>query len=79
MPRSVAGLPAIADDSGLEVDALHGAPGIWSARYAGPGADDAANNAKLLRDLADVPDAARAARATAARWCSCAGRKIRRR
>jgi XTP/dITP diphosphohydrolase len=58
----VSGLPAIADDSGLEVDALHGAPGIWSARYAGPGADDAANNAKLLQDLADVPDQQRSAR-----------------
>jgi XTP/dITP diphosphohydrolase len=58
----VSGLPAIADDSGLEVDALHGAPGIWSARFAGPGADDAANNAKLLHDLADVPEPRRGAR-----------------
>ena len=58
----VSGLPAIADDSGLEVDALHGAPGIYSARYAGPGADDAANNARLLRDLETVPDAGRSAR-----------------
>ncbi len=56
------GLPAIADDSGLEVDALAGAPGIYSARYAGPGADDQANNAKLLAELAGVPDAARTAR-----------------
>ncbi|WP_295540890.1 RdgB/HAM1 family non-canonical purine NTP pyrophosphatase [uncultured Thiohalocapsa sp.] len=55
-------LPAIADDSGIEVDALNGAPGIYSARYAGPAADDAANNAKLLAALADVPDAARSAR-----------------
>jgi XTP/dITP diphosphohydrolase len=59
---AASGLPAIADDSGLEVDALHGAPGIYSARYAGPGADDAANNAKLLHDLAGVPDAERTAR-----------------
>ena len=56
------GLPAIADDSGLEVDALHGAPGIYSARYAGPGADDAANNARLLCELDPVPDAERTAR-----------------
>ncbi len=55
-------LPTIADDSGLEVDALGGAPGVSSARYAGDDATDAANNAKLLRALADVPDAARTAR-----------------
>ncbi|WP_456373311.1 XTP/dITP diphosphatase [Thiolapillus sp.] len=56
------GLPAIADDSGLEVDALQGAPGIHSARYAGPGASDADNNAKMLQALADIPDAQRSAR-----------------
>jgi XTP/dITP diphosphohydrolase len=56
------GLPALADDSGLEVDALDGAPGVWSARYAGPGADDAQNNAKLLAALAGVPAADRGAR-----------------
>ncbi|MFO8025176.1 XTP/dITP diphosphatase [Thiohalophilus sp.] len=57
-----AGLPAIADDSGLEVDALDGAPGIYSARYAGPGASDEQNLLKLLADLKDVPEPERAAR-----------------
>ena len=47
----VLGLPALADDSGLEVDALGNAPGIYSARYAGPNATDAENNAKLLHDM----------------------------
>jgi XTP/dITP diphosphohydrolase len=56
------GLPAIADDSGLEVDALDGAPGVYSARYAGPGADDDSNNAKLLDALRGVPPARRTAR-----------------
>jgi XTP/dITP diphosphohydrolase len=56
------GLPAIADDSGLVCDALAGAPGIHSARYAGPDAGDAANVQKLLAALVDVPDAARACR-----------------
>ena len=49
------GLPAVADDSGLVVDALGGAPGVYSARYAGVHGDDAANNAKLLSELRDVP------------------------
>jgi XTP/dITP diphosphohydrolase len=56
------GLPAIADDSGIEVDALRGAPGIYSARYAGPGAGDRANLEKLLTDMQDVPEAGRTAR-----------------
>ena len=56
------GLPAIADDSGLEVDALDGAPGIYSARYAGSGASDLQNLEKLLADIKDVPDAQRTAR-----------------
>ena len=53
---------AIADDSGLAVDALDGAPGVYSARYAGPEADDEANNAKLLTEVADVPAERRTAR-----------------
>jgi XTP/dITP diphosphohydrolase len=55
-------LPAIADDSGLEVDALGGRPGIHTARYAGPAADEQANNDKLLAELAGVPDGRRGAR-----------------
>jgi XTP/dITP diphosphohydrolase len=55
-------LPAIADDSGLVVDALDGAPGVFSARYAGAGASDQDNIEKLLRELQDVPDEQRSAR-----------------
>jgi XTP/dITP diphosphohydrolase len=55
------GLAVLADDSGLAVTALGGRPGVHSARYAGPGAADADNNAKLLQELAGVPDEARAA------------------
>lgn len=56
------GLPALADDSGIAVDALHGRPGIYSARYSGPDASDADNNAKLLRELKDIPYRERGAR-----------------
>jgi len=58
------GMAALADDSGLCVDALGGAPGLYSARYAGVHGDNAANNAKLLRELDGVPDAQRAAHFT---------------
>lgn len=58
----ITGLPALADDSGLAVDALGGAPGVWSARYAGPEGDDAANNRKLLEALKDTPANERTAR-----------------
>jgi len=55
------GLPAIADDSGLAVDALDGRPGVYSARYAGPDADPQRNIDKLLVELGDTPEAARGA------------------
>ncbi|TLG03478.1 RdgB/HAM1 family non-canonical purine NTP pyrophosphatase [Nocardia cyriacigeorgica] len=56
------GLPCVADDSGLEVDALNGMPGVLSARWSGRHGDDAANNALLLAQLGDVPDERRGAR-----------------
>jgi XTP/dITP diphosphohydrolase len=55
-------LPALADDSGIEVDALGGRPGVWSARFAGEGASDAANLARLLAELEGVPEPRRTAR-----------------
>ncbi|UZE95946.1 XTP/dITP diphosphatase [Alkalimarinus alittae] len=58
----MSGLPAIADDSGLEVDALLGLPGIYSARYAGEDCNDAANNEKLLRELTGIKPENRTAR-----------------
>lgn len=60
------GLPALADDSGIVVDALGGAPGIYSARYAGNHGDDEANTQKILDDMAQVADAQRSARF----WCA---------
>ena len=58
----LSGLPALADDSGIEVDALEGRPGVYSARYAGPGATDMANLELLLRELTGVPHSERTAR-----------------
>jgi XTP/dITP diphosphohydrolase len=55
------GLPAIADDSGLVVDALGGLPGVYSARFAGDDARDSENNAKLLREMAHIPEEQRSA------------------
>ena len=83
------GCACVADDSGLEVDALGGAPGVVSARYAGAGGDAGANNAKLLRELEGVPDerrgarfvcvvaAARTGRGTRLFRCECGGRIAR--
>jgi len=59
---AVSGLPALADDSGLEVDALGGRPGVYSARFAGLAATDEQNNAALIAELALLPDAPRTAR-----------------
>jgi XTP/dITP diphosphohydrolase len=56
------GLPALADDSGIEVDALAGAPGVRSARWAGEPCDDGRNNQKMLREMAAVPAGRRTAR-----------------
>lgn len=71
------GLPALADDSGLEVEALGGEPGIRSARYAGAHGDTAANNAKLLRALAGVPEGRRGARFVCALALALPGRPTR--
>ncbi len=58
----LSGLPAIADDSGIEVDALNGAPGIYSARYAGEGSSDEENLRKLLMEIQNIPEEQRSAR-----------------
>ena len=83
------GYIGVADDSGLEVDALNGAPGVYSARYSGEGATDEKNNAKLLSELEDVPDDKRTARFRTVVTCafpdgtyfqvdgSCEGRVLR--
>lgn len=63
------GMPCIADDSGLEVDYLDGAPGVYSARFSGVHGDDDANNAKLLKLLDGVPDEERTARFRCAVCC----------
>ncbi len=60
------GLPALADDSGIVVDALNGEPGIYSARYAGTHGDDEANTQKILDEMSDIPDDQRSARF----WCA---------
>ena len=74
------GLPSIADDSGLCVDALNGMPGVLSARWAGPPKSDERNNELLLAQLADVPDERRAAHFTCAvAFCHPDGRRDRRR
>ena len=59
---AASGSPALADDSGIEVDALGGAPGVYSARWSGEPCDDARNNQKMLRELAGVPPERRTAR-----------------
>jgi len=60
------GLPALADDSGIVVDALNGEPGIYSARYAGAHGDDETNTQKILDEMSDIPDGQRSARF----WCA---------
>jgi XTP/dITP diphosphohydrolase len=73
----VAGMPALGDDSGIEVDALGGAPGARSARYAGDGATDEQNLRALLEALRDVPDAARRGRFRCVAVCATpAGRSV---
>ena len=63
------GLPSVADDSGIAVDALGGAPGVYSARYAGEEATDADRNKKLLEEMKDIPEGKRSARFVSAICC----------
>lgn len=74
----LSGLWTLADDSGLEVDALNAQPGVFSARYAGPDCDDARNNAKLLTELAGVPQEKRTARFRCAMSLAANGKIIAR-
>lgn len=67
--RAATGMIAVADDSGLMVDALNGAPGVYSARWAGPDATDADRCAKLLREMQNVPDGRRGAKFVSAICC----------
>ena len=74
---TVTGLPSLADDSGLCVDALNGMPGVLSARWSGPPKSDARNNELLLAQLADVPDERRGAHfACAVAFCHPDGREL---
>lgn len=74
---SQTGKPCLADDSGLEVDGLSGAPGVYSARYSGENATDAANNNKLLDELSRQPEAKRSARFRCVlAFCNTAGQVI---
>ncbi len=75
-PERVAHAWLLADDSGLEVEALGGAPGVFSSRYAGPGAGDAENNEKLLRELAGLPPERRRARFVCAVVAAHKGREV---
>ncbi len=75
--RAATGLPSLADDSGLCVDALNGMPGVLSARWAGPPKSDARNNELLLAQLADVPDERRTAHfQCAVAFCHDAGEEL---
>ena len=74
----LSGLWALADDSGLDVDALDSRPGVFSARYAGPDADDDRNNTKLLAELANVPEPKRTARFRCAMTLAADGKIIAR-